>query len=195
MPTYLSRSWKTTSTPDIAIATDGIHKVCQRQVMDQLGGSDHRPSIYTLNVQAPKPSQYNGPSWNYKKANWHIFTELTDKLCQEADIQASRGINDNVSRFTKAILQAAKRAIPRGWRKNYKHYWSRNLQKLHDQLTSAREQLERNPTPETTRVHNQARSTFDNAKINETRKAWQEKTSSLNMENDTTKLETDKGTQ
>ena len=188
MPTYLSRSWKTTSTPDIAIATDDIHKVCQRQVMDQLGGSDHRPAIYTLNVQAPKPSQYNGPSWNYKKANWHIFTELTDKLCQEADIQASRGINDNVGRFTKAILQAAKRAIPRGWRKNYKHYWSRNLQKLHDQLTSAREQLERNPTPETTRVHNQARSTFDNAKINETRKAWQEKTSSLNMETDTTKL-------
>ena len=39
-PTFYSRVWKTTSTPDIAIATDNIQKIAKREVSEQLGGSD-----------------------------------------------------------------------------------------------------------------------------------------------------------
>ena len=30
--TYTSIHWRTTSTPDLAIATDGIHKLCSRTI-------------------------------------------------------------------------------------------------------------------------------------------------------------------
>ena len=41
-PTFYSRVWKATSTPDIAIATDNIQKIAKREVSEQLGGSDHK---------------------------------------------------------------------------------------------------------------------------------------------------------
>ena len=51
-PAFYSRVWKTTSTPDIAIATDNIQKIAKREVSEQLGGSDHKPVILTLAKQA-----------------------------------------------------------------------------------------------------------------------------------------------
>jgi hypothetical protein len=46
--TFYSRVWRTTSTPDLAIAS-GIQKITTREVCEQLGGIDHRPVI--LNIQ------------------------------------------------------------------------------------------------------------------------------------------------
>ncbi|KAK3790121.1 hypothetical protein RRG08_057087 [Elysia crispata] len=48
-PTYFSRSWNTTRTPDLAPATGDIQKVTQREVCSQLGGSDQRPVILHFN--------------------------------------------------------------------------------------------------------------------------------------------------
>ena len=84
--------------------------------------------------------------------------------------------------MTDCILQAAKQAIPSGRRKDYKPYWSNHLQCLHDQLTEARKRL---PTPEYIIFYNTAGTAFDEEKIKETRKSWQEETGSLNMEQDT----------
>ncbi|GFS03617.1 hypothetical protein ElyMa_006475400 [Elysia marginata] len=44
-PNFYSRSWMTTSTPDLAFATEDIALKTTRQVMDQLGGSDHKPVL------------------------------------------------------------------------------------------------------------------------------------------------------
>ena len=44
-PTYYSRSWRTTSTSDLAMGTDDIAKTCTRKIGEQLGGSDHKPCI------------------------------------------------------------------------------------------------------------------------------------------------------
>ena len=43
--TYYSRAWRTTSCPDLAIATDDVVKITQHHVEQQLGGSDHKPVI------------------------------------------------------------------------------------------------------------------------------------------------------
>ena len=50
-PTFCSRVWKTTSTPDIAISTDNIQKIAKREVSEQLGGSENKPVILTLAKQ------------------------------------------------------------------------------------------------------------------------------------------------
>ena len=37
-PTFYSTSWITISMPDLAFATDNIHKLCHREACSQLGG-------------------------------------------------------------------------------------------------------------------------------------------------------------
>ena len=46
--TFYSRHWHTTTTPDLAFCTDYIPKNINRNVCDQLGGSDHRPVILSI---------------------------------------------------------------------------------------------------------------------------------------------------
>ena len=50
-PTFYSRVWKTTSTPDIVTAADNIQKIAKREVSQELGGSDLKPVILTLAKQ------------------------------------------------------------------------------------------------------------------------------------------------
>ena len=71
-PTFYSRVWHTTSNPDLAIATDDIQKIAEREVCAQLGGSDHRPIILTVQKQIQGSGKLS-PSWNYKKADWDLF--------------------------------------------------------------------------------------------------------------------------
>lgn len=92
-PTCLSRAWKTTSTPDLAIATEDIHKICDRSVADQLGGSDHLPVLLKLSLLEQAPTTRKEPSWNYKKANWETIKGLTDLLCQGISINSTQDIN------------------------------------------------------------------------------------------------------
>ena len=66
-------------------------------------------------------------------------------LCSELNTDNSKNINTSVQQLTDCILQAAKQAIPKGRRKDYKPYWSNRLQCLHDQLTEDRKRLEQLP--------------------------------------------------
>ena len=50
-PTYYSRCWHTTSTPDIVLCTEDLHSITMRKAGDQLGGSDHRPAYLTLEAR------------------------------------------------------------------------------------------------------------------------------------------------
>ena len=66
-PTHLSRAWKTLSTPDLAIASEDIQKICDREVHTQLGGTDHLPVLLKVTLIEQTTSQKKEPSWNYKK--------------------------------------------------------------------------------------------------------------------------------
>jgi len=187
-PTCLSRAWKTQSTPDIAAATDDIQKICERSVENQLGGSDHLPILLTVFLDEHNAKPQKKPSWNYKKADWTAFAALSDNICKESKLDSSENINKKVQCITECILQAAKKSIPRGNRKNYKPYWSEKLQNLHHKLTTTRSEMADSPTPENTNAYNRARVNYDETKTQEIRKSWEEKVSSLNLEKDTGKL-------
>ena len=187
-PTCLSRAWKTSSHPDVAMATEDIQQQCERSVEDQLGGSDHLPILLRLTSTVTPASVRKDPSWNYKRANWTKFSHLTDTFCMEGHISTEKDINTNVMAFTNAIKKAAIRSIPRGRRHNYKPFWSSMLQELHDGLTKTRKTMETDPSPENVAAHQAARDKFDQAKTKEIRTSWQDKTASLNMERDTGRL-------
>ena len=83
-PTFYSRVWHTTSTPDIALCTEDLHRIIEREVGNQLGGSDHRP-VY-LTIAAKTVSAPILPRWNYKKANWLLYHHRTGVLTKNIHI-------------------------------------------------------------------------------------------------------------
>ena len=185
-PTFTSRSWRTTHTPDLAFATDDLHKVCERNVGQQLGGSDHRPVLLTAHVNYTPLGDIREPSWNMKKADWSSFQERSELLAQR--IKLTGNMNRDAKEFNTAILQAAKESIPRGYRRNYKPYWNARLEELHCKLNQARDEMDEEPSDENTIEHNKALATFRREKLKQCREKWHQTTESLNMEKDGRKL-------
>ena len=185
-PTFYSRRWKSNTTPDMAFCTEDIHQRIKRTVEDQLGGSDHRPVILTISGEA-ETGHRPQPRWNYKKAKWGLFAIRTNELTHNLQVEG-RNINNVVKEFNKNILQAARECIPRGARKDYTPYWTDQLQQAHDAVTEAREKVENNPTQENHIRLQESKAKYLRTQLESKRQSWREKTSSLNLEKDTTKL-------
>ena len=77
-----SRPWRTTSCPDLAIATNDGETITSREWDKQLGGSDHKPIFLTRERQETPPEIYQCPSWNFKKANWEDFKKQQTKTAR-----------------------------------------------------------------------------------------------------------------
>jgi ribonuclease HI len=184
-PTFYSRSWHTTSTPDLSFHSSGLEWSITRTVGKQLGGSDHRPVFLTVANATIKESS-TLPRWNYKKADWTMYQHRTSLLTK--DISTDKDINKVVEDFSKSILQAAHETIPRGARKEYKPYWSNELEKLHNDVETARKQAESSPSQMHHNNYQQAKAKFQRAKMLARRTSWKEKTEALNFEKDTRKL-------
>ena len=179
--TYYSRAWRKTSCPDIAIATDDVAKTTKRHVEQQLGGSDHKPVLLAIKQDLREAGRKPFPSWNYKRANWPEFRKKADENCRN-QMMEQHHLNGKVKLFTEAILSAAKETIPRGRRRDYIPGWNAQLQELHSTASRLREKMESCPTDENTAAYNKAKAEFTRQKLQQTRAAWHEKTSSLNME-------------
>ena len=89
--------------------------ICDREVYNQLGGSDHLLVLLTLTRTEQTTSQQKEPNWNLSK-----FQSLIDVLCRELATDNSKDINTSVQQLTDCILQEIKQAIPRHRRKDYK---------------------------------------------------------------------------
>ena len=185
-PTFFHRGWRTCSTPDLAFCSEDINRGIKREVGQQLGGSDHKPVFLTLESQVI-PIDILKPRWNYKKANWALFSIRTNELTKGIRVQG-RNENHVVKEWNKCILQAAQETIPRGARRNYKPFWSHKLQELEEDLNEARERAEKEPSQTNTIQLQHAKAKFLKTKLEAKRRAWREKTSSLNMEKDQTAL-------
>ena len=186
-PTFYSRSWMTSSTPDLAFATNTISIGSKRVVADQLATSDHRPiliQIETTHLPIENPTL---PRWNYKKANWNLFARLTDVYVTHINGKTNR-INKSYTEFSRALLKAAKESIPRGARKNYIPNWSQHLELLHNETIKARNLAEESPTIENNIQLKAANAIFRKEYLSSIRKSWHEKTEKLNADRDGHKL-------
>ena len=67
-PTFYSRRWMTTSTPDLAFASGNLANKIQRNVTTQPGGSDHRPMLLTMDLEWKQKDEKTFPRWNHKKS-------------------------------------------------------------------------------------------------------------------------------
>ena len=181
-PTFFHRGWRKCSTPDLAFCSEDIHRGIKREVGTQLGGSDHKPVFITMESNVI-PIDSPQPRWNYKKAMWSLFSIRANELTKDIRVQG-RNENTVVKEWTQGILKAAKETIPRGARRDYKPFWSDELQVLEDDLNEAREKAEKDASEASTIQLQQAKAKFLKTKLEAKRKSWREKTSSLNLEKD-----------
>ena len=83
-PTFCSRCWYTTSTPDIALCTENLHSITMREAGDQFRGSNHRPAYLTLKARTVQTSTLS--RWSYKKANWTLYRHHTSILTNSIQV-------------------------------------------------------------------------------------------------------------
>ena len=84
--------------------------------MSQLAGSDHKPIKISLDINYKPNNAKTFPRWNFKKANWELFSTLTDSHVVKIR-NKQQNLNQKVKALNKAILKAAAESIPRGCRK------------------------------------------------------------------------------
>ena len=123
------------------------------------------------------------PRWNYKKADWILYSQLTDQVTKDIRVEG-RDINKVVKDFNVSILTAAHKSIPRGARQNYKPYWSEELERLDEELSAARREAETNPSQDNHNHLQHTKAKFLRYKLQARRKSWRNKTASLNLEKD-----------
>ena len=186
-PTFFSRRWLTSSTPDLAFATNDISRIATRTVLKQLGGSDHRPVKISLDLHFKPQEAKTFPRWNYKKANWERFSSLVDQYSLKIS-NKQQNLNTKIKALNQVILKAAQESIPRGARKNYKPYWTEELQQEEDAVAEARDRVEEDPSQENNITLKAATARHRRTFIQEARRTWQEKTEQLNMDKEGNKL-------
>ena len=139
-PTNFSRRWISTSTPDLAFAPEDLSRKYNRKVMSQFAGSGYRSVLLAINLQYRPSNPKSFPRWNYKKVDWEMFPRLTNEYCRT--VKADHfDINKATDSFNQSILRAASETIPREAWKNYRPYWTEELQGLEDEVARTREIL------------------------------------------------------
>ena len=186
-PTYFSRRWISTSTPDLAFATEDLSRKTSRKVLSQLAGSDHRPVLLAINLQYRPNNQPTFPRWNYKKADWEMFKRLSNEYTKGIRVD-DYNVNRATTSFNRGVLRAASETIPRGARKNYRPYWTEELQELEDEVSRTREEVEKDPTPQNNIALKACTAKYRKVYSQAARKSWKEKTEKLNLDRDGNKL-------
>ena len=182
-PTFYSRVWHSSTTPDIALCTEDLHQRVTREVCPQLAGSDHRPVMLSI-LESFQVNQPQHPRWNWKKAQWGLFGIRASELTKDIQVE-NKNPNTVYQEWANGVLDAAKETIPRGVTKNYEPHWNPDLQKAHDALNKAREEAENYPGQENHIKLQRCKAEYKRKNIESKRKSWREMTGDLNMEKDT----------
>lgn len=120
--TFQSRTWNGIYNPDLCFVStdkDGTALPAVRKVYHKFPKSQHRPVFLTIGIQIPTVKSLPAPRWNLKKADWVGFRESIDR-----NVRWFKPELRNYERFIGVIMAAAKKYIPRGYRKDYIPAWS-----------------------------------------------------------------------
>ena len=73
------------------------------KVLGDLGGSDHKPTLITYAKLCGKAKPMRKKLWNFKKANWKKYQNLTDDALEKIQ-KDNQPINIEYKNICKAIL-------------------------------------------------------------------------------------------
>lgn len=127
--TFRSAAWKREYNPDLCFVSTDANKIplqATRIVLDDFPHSQHRPVLVEIGLSIPLVTSYPRPRWNFNKANWESFSTNLDNCLKRIP-----PIVKNYDRFVGAVINAAKKSIPRGYRKEYIPGWNERSEELY----------------------------------------------------------------
>jgi hypothetical protein len=118
--TFRSARWQRDYSPDLCwvSAVDGHSQPASHTVLDDFPHSQRRPSVLHVGLRLPVVRGVVKRRWNFGKADWAEFTDLTESAIPHISLRCS-SVEQAYTRFTRALTKAAHSAIPRGFRPAY----------------------------------------------------------------------------
>ena len=123
---FFSGRHKKWTNPDLCFVSMNAASSCERVVLDKFPRSGHCPIVITTKVGL-KINSLNKKRWNFRKANWAMFTDLTDNLTDQLPDPSGKA-TDTYNAFTTMLSNAAKASIPRGRRGKYIPCWDEDCE-------------------------------------------------------------------
>ena len=143
-PTLLHRVHKTLSRPDLTLLSSDLINRYTSEVAEGIGNSDHRPIITRIKTKSKKKF-VRRTRWNFKKTSWDLYQATTDSLLSKIDL-SSKNVESLEKCITDRILKSASLCIPKGCRRKYKPFWTKNIEIAVQAREKARKRVERSPT-------------------------------------------------
>ena len=184
-PTLFFKVNKQMYRPDLTMLSSDLLNRYTVSVLDGVDG-DHRPILTSLFTKSRKKYKQR-TKWNFQKANWDLYKERSDQRLMSIVNMDHTSVDDLCTELTVGILEAAAESIPKGCRKHYKPFWSRDLQEAVDMREAARKKAENDPSDENKISYNKERAKVKLAVNQAKRTTWAKTTGELNLAQDGTK--------
>ena len=183
-PTFFHRPSGALTRPDSTLVSADLHDKCSWKVSDDLG-SDHLPIIISIDLERERGRPRGRPAWNYSKADWDMFKTKSRELISQIDFEAD--IDTVLTNFSKAIINAAEKSVPRGFRAKFKIYWSGELDEAINKRRKAKKALIKNKTPENRKEFNKLSAKVKLISKMSKKQTWEKKTANLDLRKDSRK--------
>ena len=116
------------TNPDLCIINE-VETVesTKRQVFKGFPHSHHSPVLLSFGISIPIVQSLPENRWNFKKADWKNFADRLDAAL--VDVSATPA---NYQVFVDLVYKAAKKSIPRGYRRSYIPGWDEECTNLYE---------------------------------------------------------------
>ena len=111
---FNSKRWRQGYNPDLAFVSYSIAHLAEKDVMDAIPKTQHRPISIKLNSAIrPRNVPFRRP-YNMKKAKWQSYAKEVDN-----GIANTNPVPENYEKFVNLVRRSSNKNIPRGCRTSY----------------------------------------------------------------------------
>lgn len=163
--TFYSRRHLNYYSPDLCFISRlslNDNTMARRDILNIFPRSQHSPIVLHYGLQVPIIHSIPKPRWNFEKADWELYSSLLD-----VKIKNLPPLIKNYQLFVNAVINAAKKSIPRGFRRIYIPGWNDHCEELFNEYNETED-----PT-----IANELINTLNDIR----HKKWQNLTEGLDM--------------
>ena len=183
-PTHYHVQTNSLSAIDLCFSSVGILSDFQLEMDEDLHGSDHFPMYLTRTQYSP---QHQVPRWQINKANWELYSELTQCITEIPDSPPL----EYYDLITEKIVWGAKESIPKtdGYFKlGPVPWWNANCANLKRERKRAQKKMMRHPTVTNKTNYKRLRAQFQRAQKDAQATSWKNYVSSVNSKTECAKV-------
>jgi hypothetical protein len=126
--TFRSARWNQDYNPDLCFCTSDLEDKVKVEKLRNFPHSQHRCIIYSVGSMIPTVNSRPIARWNLRKADWETYSSVLDSTVKWIPPHPAQ-----YDRFVGAVMTAARRSIPRGYRKNYIPGWNEECSALYEE--------------------------------------------------------------